>query len=307
MKLYIYFMVVLPGLFVTSSNVNASKEKANDARSTKNVEKGLVDIYQTSMPAVMGMLSFNETLNVLQKHFLTDNKVDSIWPKALDETKQWFGEDHKLGELQAIEIDLKKYRIIVSRCMNENKGKELTRCLATLKDALVAGSGNVEWSREQEIPRQLNLYMSFHLMELAFLQMLKIQQEKDEIKGINVDKSIKTAAKNFKETLETSMPVTCEQRLQRIGSLDLCKVTDVLWQEFILKCEERVKKANIADEDDGSGIEEDGQGNARAEISGKDDADLKFSKLGGNQNDFAESIRARVKDRVTGQYIYNQR
>jgi len=283
--------------------------KASTANSSREAEKELIDLYQSSMPAVMGMLSMNKTLDVLFKNFLTNEKADSIWPKALAETKQWFGEDHELGELQAIENDLKKYRIILSRCMKENAGKELTRCLSTVKNALVAGSGNVEWSREQEIPKQLNLYTSFHLMELGLLQMLKMQQEKDPIDGLNVDTSIKEVAKNFKETLEASMPKACEQRKQQISPLDLCKVADVLWQEFKLKCEERVKKRSVEDEEDNSSGNEDEEanGDVRSSFTEENYGKIKSSKLGGNQNDFVESVRATVQDRVTGQYIYNKR
>ena len=311
MKLQILHGILVLALcsrFECGISMKRDRSHGIQSRSSKAAEKELVDILETSMPAVMGMLSFNETLNVVYRNFLTDQKRDSIWPKAVMETKQWFGEDFRLGELQAIETDLKKYRIIVSRCMNENTGKELTRCLSTLKDALIAGSGNVEWSREQEIPKQLNVYICFHLMELAFLQMLKIQYEKHPIDGINVDKSIKETAKDFKEKLEASMPTACEQRLQRISSLDLCKVTDVLWQEFKLKCEERVRKRSVGATDSGSGGEEDEpEAITRSTFVEDNYGKLKSSKLGGSQDDFVESVRAKVKDRVTGQYIYNKR
>lgn len=296
-------------LYVSMSSARSLKDGERYTRGAEDAGRNLVDFYQASMPAVMGMLSYNETLQVLQKHFFTDKKEDSIWPKALEETKTWFGEDHKIGELDAIEVDLKKYQHILTRCTAENKGKELTRCLATLKDSLIAGSGNVEWSREQEIPKQLNLFVSFHLMELALLQMLKIQYEKDPISGIDIDRSIKDAAKNFKEVLESSMGTCCEQRTQRIGSLDVCKVTDVLWQEFILECEERIRKRSVSDEDEGSTEDEEEPADTRSNYSfTKDDqGKIKESNIGGKQNDFIESVRARVKDRVTGQYIFNKR
>ena len=306
--LHVISIVALCVTFGHARSLNEDNYEVIHHRSSKVAEKELVDIYKASMPAAMGMLSFNETLNVLLRTFLTDRKSDSIWPKALVETKQWFGEDFKIGELQAIEIDLKKYRIILSRCMNENTGKELTRCLSTLKDTLIAGSGNVDWEREQEIPKQLNLFTSFHLMELAFLQMLKMQQEKDPIKGIDIDASIKDTAKNFKETLDASIPTACEQRLQRIGPVDLCKVTDILWQEFKLKCEERIRKRSVAAEEDGSGDEEgEAEGDTRSTFVEENEDKLKSSKIGGDQDDYVESVRAIVEDRVTGQYIYSKR
>ena len=307
-NLYVILIVALCVKFGCARSLKEDNHGVIHHRSSKVAEKELVDIYKASMPATMGMLSFNETLNVLLRTFLTDRKNKSIWPKALVETEQWFGVDFKLEELQTIELDLKKYRIILSRCMNENTGKALTRCLSTLKDSLIAGSGNVEWQREQEIPQQLNLYISFHLMELAFLQMLKMQQEKDPIKGINIDESIKETAKNFKETLGASIPTACDQRIQQIGPLDLCKVTDVLWQEFELTCEERIRKRSVATEEDGSGDEEDkAEGVTRSTFAEENESKFKSSKLGGDQDDYVESIRAKVKDRVTGQYIYNKR
>lgn len=298
------FMLVLCVAYCSARFLNENGEV--HGRAANGGEMGLPDIYQASMPAVMGMVSFNETLNILLRHFLTDKKDDSVWPKALEETKTWFGEDHLIGELDAIEVDLKKYRIIVSRCMDENKGKALTRCLATLKDALVAGSGNVEWSREQEVPKELALFTSFHLMEIAFLQMLKMQQEKNPVSGIDVDKSIKNAAKNFKEVLESSMSVACEQRLQRIGSLDLCKVTDVMWQEFVLDCEERIRRRSV-EEGSGDGETENADAKSPSDLKKEDAAAIKISKLGGKQNDFVETMRARVKDRVTDQYIFDKK
>ena len=42
--------------------------------------------------------------------------------------------------------------------------------------------------------------------------------------------------------MEVSMPKAYEQRLEQVSPLDLCKVTNVIWQDFKLKCEERAKK-----------------------------------------------------------------
>eukprot|EP00112_Aurelia_sp_Birch-Aquarium-sp1_P025542 Seg8535.1 transcript_id=Seg8535.1/GoldUCD/mRNA.D3Y31 product="hypothetical protein" protein_id=Seg8535.1/GoldUCD/D3Y31 len=289
---------------------SSDKKESSDKRATTD----LAEIYKKSMPAVIGMLSINDTVKLLMDTYLTDKEDDSVWPKAILETKLWFGEEHSRKELGAIERDLKKYRTIISTCIKENTGKELTRCLATLKDALVAGAGDFDWLKEQEIPKNLNFYVPFNLMRLASLQLLKIQQEKDDIEGLKIDESIKNLAKEFSETLKKSTGLACDQRIERISPVDICRVVDVMWQEFHVDCEDRVKRSNEEDEES-SGDEEGTESvtgkrfetNSRSDFTGEKEGNLKLSKLGGTQNDFVETMRAKVKDRVTGQYIYNKR
>ena len=298
--------------FSRSDTPSESSDKKES--SDKRVVTDLADIYKKSMPAVIGMLSLNDTVKLLMDTYLTDKEDDSVWPKAILETKLWFGEEHSRKELASIERDLKKYRLIIFTCTKENTGKELTRCLATLKDALIAGAGDFDWLKEQEIPKNLNFYVPFNLMRLASLQLLKIQQEKDEIEGLNIDESIKNLAKDFSETLKKSTGLACEQRIQRISPVDMCRVVDVMWQEFPVDCEDRIKRSTEEDEESSGDAElresETGkryETNSRSDFTGEKDGNLKLSKLGGAQNDFVESFRAKVKDRVTGQYIYNNR
>ena len=313
-KVLVKFSLFMAGaILVNTRSVEIGNTEVKNSVSEKQSKASLVEFYQKSMPAVMGMLSFNETADLITKTYLTDKKEDSIWPKVIEETKTWFGKDFSQGKLEVIELELKKYRMVLVRCTEENTGKELTRCLASLKDALIAGSANVEWLAEQGVPKMLNMYTAFQLMQLASLQLLKIQNEKDAIKGLNIDQSIKNVAKDFSEEFKTAMGIACEQRVEHITTVEICKVVDVLWQEFTLSCEERLRKRSTDEEDEASGDEVGvtkktlAEADARSDFTKEKGGELKLSKLGGSRDDFSESLRASVKDRVTGQFIYNKR
>ncbi len=83
-----------------------------------------------------------------------------------------------------------------------------------------------------------------------------------------------------------------------ITAVQLCKVVDVMWEEFTENCEERLRRSVSEDE-------------VREEASGEDaDAGQRTiteSDLGGKQTDFHESLRGIVKDRTTDEFIYNRR
>lgn len=256
----------------------------------------LVKAYQHAMPAVMGMASYNDTLKVLQGTFLTETEADSIWPKIIKETKAWFGDKHTRRSLSAMERSLKKYRLIIANCHRDNTGKQLTKCLSVLKAEFTAGQGDFEWQREQQVPVYLGFYTAFNLMRLASLQLLKIQQERDHVAGIDVDDTIKAEAKVFLERMNTAPGTACEQRVQRITPIKTCKVVDILWQEYTELCEHRIRRSA---EEQGSGVA------PRYDIEGEEE--LKASNLGGKQDEFSEALRASVKDMVTGQLIYNKR
>ncbi len=193
--------LVICVIFVADSQCLSTRNR----RSEKKGEKSLLDIYQQSMPSVMGMKSYNGTLELLLDTYLSEKKEDSIWPKVMKETEVWFGETQDRDDLERMQEVLRKFRRTLVNCHEENTGKELSRCLDVLKHDMVSGENEFFWGKEQEIPLYLNFYEAFHLMKLATLQLFKIQLEKNEIKGVSIDQSIIREARSFSETLKKSV------------------------------------------------------------------------------------------------------
>eukprot|EP00794_Sanderia_malayensis_P014909 gene14909-16452_t len=278
----------------------------------------LAQMYEKSIPAVMGMATYNETLDLILGTYLAQNKDASIWPKVIEETQTWFGEVHERDDLERMEKRLNAFRKIVVNCHRETKGELLTKCLSGLIAEFVSAEPDFLWEKEQSVPKFLNYYTAFHLLKLASLQMIKIQKEHDDVNSFDVDSSIKREASEFSKTLKKEVGVACEQRVYKITDVKICTVMDILWQEYTDLCEKRLKKRSIDDEDQDeeqshaaeSKNNQDSENDEEDGLEATSDAEERTTKqprIGGAQNDFSQSLRCLVKDDTTNQLIYNER
>lgn len=230
-----------------------------------------------------------EIKDLLQKYYFTEKKAMSIWPKAIDETVKTLNSEFSERELFEMENDIKSIyrRMLECDLLVENKRKKklstklrrrYAKCYLTLRDYIDDGFTDFGFPRGtiEGQAHILQMSLAYNVMSLLVLRMSQVIAEKANVQPMRAAKAIFDIADNLVTSVKTVTKDTIDARIQAISQIEICLMQDVLWQEFQVSCEFRMKR----DVETAAGI-------------------------GGPADKFQRKYRAKVTDEVTKKEVCN--
>ena len=252
------------------------------------------EILNKSLKAVLGEMKKSKDIKrLLVKYYFTDDENTSIWPKAILETETNLNLKFSREELFNMEKDIKAvYRRMLecdflfspfttkksSKKKNRERRKLKTKCYLTLHEYIDSGFTDFAFPRgtiEGEA-KMLQMGLAYHMMSLLVLQMTQQMAIIAHVTPIKAAISIIDIAESLVESIKSFTKNTIDGRIQAISQIEICQMEVLLWKEFPVTCEIRMKR----------------------DVNSVDG-------IGGNKNIFLKRYRAKVIDNVTDKEVCN--
>jgi len=270
-------------------NMNFYQRSMPERRTRRSTNVTYPDIINKTLEAITDEeTTAKELRELFFTYFCTDNKDLSIWPKAVTETEEMLGLEFSERELFECENDVKSIcrRFLECELHEKNqkkkkaKPKVIARCFLSLVEYIDDGftdfalpRGSVEGQAHM-----FQMHMSYQLMSLLLLKYAEKVAKAAGVSYMRAASSVVEISENLVNQTKIVTKNTIDARLQAISQIEICLMQEVLWQEFQVSCEFRIKKRSL---DAGAGI-------------------------GGEKDIFKRRYRAKVVDYVTQEEICNK-
>ena len=234
-----------------SGDENETMVKRSTAKGKRSKEVTLPEILDVSINAITSEKTTEKQLrDLLLKHYFTDKKEMSIWPKAVEETEKTLGVEFQERELFDMENDVKNiYRRMLECELNSKKKKAsravTARCFLTLREYI--DDGKVDFS----LPRgsiegqakMLEMHIAYNIMSLLILKLAEKKAQEARVSYFKAANYTLHIASSLVETCKIATNNTIDGRLQAISQTEICLMQECLWQEFQVSCEFRSKRS----------------------------------------------------------------
>jgi len=201
-------------------------------------------IISASLPGLLGKLSYDETLKLLEKHYFTGTKNDSIWPIAIEETKETLGLAYTERQLFDMQQAVKNvYRTILNCDSKKNEHKK-AKCFMGLVEVIIDAGFPFSFPREsdRDQARQLLMNVAFNVMAINALQMAKKVAEETKLNDLKISKSILDIGEGMYSNIKPITMNTIQWRVDEVEEPNVCQIQMVLWREFPIDCQTRSKR-----------------------------------------------------------------
>lgn len=285
-------------------------------------------IITASTEALLGG-SAKENMEVLQKHFFTEDKMSSIWPLTYNATVATSAYEYGFDELVNIERDATRLAKHLKLCMDTGKNIKKATCLANILTTVKQIVDDTTWRYDDEvvmddIAKQIHFFVAIRSMLANSLRIVEVNlpaianiQKRNAHEG-SIRDFFKVVLREIVGTRykETAMPIldkTWEYarywRKDQVSAVEVCQQRTVMWKDFTQGCETRWRRSNDEDKEED---EEEETKEARENRTLKDlevlkKIEEKVSSIGGTLHDTEITLTGTVKDTVTGEKIFTGR